>query len=280
MELQLARFDYKRYSLAKVSGLLILTSLLIGTVQVYAADTPAIVRPDPLRLEVGLGQEETLTIVLENASEVYGIDIRAHFDPSGMEISDVDPAKDGIQMKSGNFIQPDFVVFNTADNEAGSLQYVTTQVNPTPPANGKGVVISIQVKGKKLGEYPFTIYFAEIADRKGNKLPIEMKNGVIQVVPAKPNTPTPIPTPTMPSETIAPVKTPIALPEQQKITTQKGSALHTQPPEATPTQVEEQKATLRAQTLKTVAIGGVSGASILFLAAVWMYFRRNENRKH
>ena len=151
----------------------------------------ATVRLDPPNLEVGQGQVETLNIVIDNAQEVYGIDVRAKFDPSVIEVVDADPSKDGVQMIPGDFIKPDFLVRNIADNQKGTLQYVITEVNPTPPANGSGTVVSILVRGKVLGKRtPFTIDFVQIADRHGRKLPVHVQNGTVSVVTPKPPTPT------------------------------------------------------------------------------------------
>lgn len=183
-----------------------------------AQGNAALVRPDPLVLEVGQGQVEALNIVIDNAQDVYGIDVRAKFDPTIIEIADADPNQDGVQMIPGDFIKPDFLVRNTADNQKGTLQYVITQVNPTPPANGNGVVVSVLVRGKALGKRAqFTIDYVEIADRRGRKLAVRPQNGTVSVVTPKPSTPTPtlVATPTVvASETplLALASAPVATP--------------------------------------------------------------------
>ena len=78
-------------------------------------------------------------LVLADAQNAYGIDVRATFDPQVVEVVDADPAKDGIQLSPGTFPQPDFVARNVADNQAGTLRYAITQVNPTQPVSGTGV---------------------------------------------------------------------------------------------------------------------------------------------
>lgn len=159
---------------------------------IRAQGNTAIIRLDPNNLTVGQGQVEEVRLVVENGSDIYGIDVRAAFDPAVLEIVDADPAKDGVQMISGEFIKPDFVVRNEADNTAGTLQYVVTQVNPTPPANGSGVVLKIKMRGKKQeASSPFTFTFLEMANGRGLKLPIEPQSGTIQGVAPKPETATP-----------------------------------------------------------------------------------------
>jgi hypothetical protein len=141
-----------------------------------------VVRPDPLVFEVGIGQVKTLDILLENAVNVYGIDVRGQFDPQAVEMVDSDPAKDGVQMLPGSFPSPDFVVINATENITGTFQFVTTQVNPTPPANGNGIVLSLQIRGKSIGESAFVINYVETADRYGVSLPVTPQNGTIRVV--------------------------------------------------------------------------------------------------
>lgn len=159
---------------------------------ISAQGDPARVRFDPSDLQVGQGQVEEVNVIVENANDIYGIDLRAEFDPKQIEIVDTDPAKDGVQMRPGTFIKPDFLVRNEADNSAGTLQYVITQVNPTPPATGSGIVLTILVRGKKQGaSSPFTINSVQVANGKGTKLPIEPQPGTVQVVPPKPETATP-----------------------------------------------------------------------------------------
>lgn len=151
---------------------------------VASQDIRPLVRPEWPTLEVGAGQIESLRLVLENAHDVYGIDVRATFDPAVIEIVDADPDSEGVQMMPGHFPQPDFLVRNTGDNAAGTLQYVATQVNPTPPANGKGLIFSVHLRGKTLDRQSvFTVEFVDIVDREGRKLSVRSQSASIQVVP-------------------------------------------------------------------------------------------------
>ncbi len=156
-----------------------------------------VLRTDPAVLEVGKGQVETLQILLVNAQNVYGIDLQARFGPAVVEVVDADPKQDGVQMFPGDFLKPDFVVRNTADNKAGNLHYVVTQLNPTPPANGEGVILSIQFLGKAAGvKTALTFVSVQIADRRGVKPPVTAQDADLVAVPPKPPTPTPAPTST------------------------------------------------------------------------------------
>jgi len=236
--------------------------LLLGWAQpAYSQGNDAIVRMDTPTFEVGLGQVETLVIVLENAQDVYGIDVRAKFDPAYVEVVDVDPAKTGVQMTPGDFPQPDFLVRNQADNQAGTLQYVVTEVNPTLPVNGKGTVLSIQVRGKKMGPSAFTIESVEIADRLGKKLPVHGETGAIAVVTPKP------PTPTLTSAVTLATPEPEATRNPEPKNTPELAS-------PTPTPIPVPGGLMNPKTLTWVAVGAISGAVVIFAAAYWLAVRR------
>jgi hypothetical protein len=168
-----------------VLGCAVAILLVVAMVQPLSAseygDSGATIRPDPVTIELSPGQVTTVNIELENAADVYGIDVRAKFDPALIEIVDADPAQDGIQMTPGTFLKPDFVVRNTADNGVGTLQYVVTQVNPTQPATGNGVVLTLNVRGKTSGQTELKIDSVQMADRRGQSLAVQPQNGIIRV---------------------------------------------------------------------------------------------------
>ncbi len=239
-------------SICKLCAAIIL--LLLPFSRVKAQVTSATVRPDQPLLEIGLGQVEMINIVLENAEEVYGIDVRLHFDPAVVEVIDADPDREGVQIVPGKFPQPDFLVCADADNQAGAVQYVITQVNPTPPASGMGVVFSIQLRGKSPGgQSDLTIDFVEIADRHGMKLSVHPESGLLVVVPTKPPTPTPAVrrTPTAEATAVAELEADSLMPDSQAAPT--GATL-----EAVPCETG-----LSDSTLMMIAIAGFASAIIL-----------------
>ena len=176
---------YNRFHVISLVGCAVAILLMVVAAQPSSAseygDGGATIRPDPVTLEITPGQVSAINIVLENAADVYGIDVRAKFDPALIEIVDADPAQDGIQMTPGTFLKPDFVVRNTGDNGAGTLQYVVTQVNPTQPATGNGVVLTLNVRGKTPGQSELKIDSVQMADRRGQSLAVQPQNGIIRV---------------------------------------------------------------------------------------------------
>lgn len=176
--------------IALTGAALLLCIVLAAPAQ--AQNNSARVHLETETVQVGEGQVEQVNIILENAKDVYGIDLRAEFDPQVIEIADAEPDSTGVQLLKGSFVKPDFAVRNEADNTKGTLQYVVTQVNPTPAANGSGIVLSFLVRGIKRGaSSTFNINFIQIANRRGVKLPITAEDGTIEVVAPKPPTATP-----------------------------------------------------------------------------------------
>ena len=161
----------------------------IFTAPATAQTGGAILLFDPKAPEIGLDQVEKVDLILDNASDIYALDLRGSFDPRAVELVDMDLKQDGVQMVPGNFPKPDFLVRNTADNAAGTFMYVLTQVNPTPPASGKGVVLSLYFKGKINGQSSkLAVTFVESADRRGNKLPVQSAEISLKVVAPRPPT--------------------------------------------------------------------------------------------
>ena len=169
---------------------LLALALLVWGAPAAAQTGAAVLRVEPESLSLAAGQMQTVAIVIQDAAEVYGIDVRAGFDPALVEIVDADPARDGVQMTPGAFPQPDFVALNAADNAAGALRYAVTQVNPTPPANGGGTVFTFQVRGRANGVSPLRVTLVEMANRSGELLPVTTRDGAITVTGGQPPAPT------------------------------------------------------------------------------------------
>ena len=169
---------------------LLALALLVWSAPAAAQTGAAVLRVEPESLSLAAGQMQTVAIVIQDAAEVYGIDVRAGFDPALVEIVDADPARDGVQMTPGAFPQPDFVALNAADNAAGALRYAVTQVNPTPPANGGGTVFTFQVRGRANGVSPLRVTLVEMANRSGELLPVTTRDGAITVTGGQPPAPT------------------------------------------------------------------------------------------
>jgi hypothetical protein len=159
-------------------------ALAFGPAAVQAQIAPATLRVTPATIEIGEGQIETITLVLENAQGAYGIDVRGRFDPKVVEIVAAEP---NAPLRAGGFIKPDFVALNAFNNVSGTFGWAATQVNPTSPVTGTGPILSIQFRGKTRGASAAIEFTSvELADRRGNALPVTRQAGALSVVAPKP----------------------------------------------------------------------------------------------
>ena len=140
------------------------------------------VRPELPTYEIEPDSTITVPIYLENAADVYAIDVRASFDPFLVEVVDADPDQDGVQIEPGQIPQPDLVVIQDVDTQAGTIHYVMTQINPTPPAHGDGVLFIIHFRGRGTAAETFLrIDQVEMSDRSGLLLPVQWEGADLVV---------------------------------------------------------------------------------------------------
>lgn len=144
---------------------------------------PAGVGPEQDSYVIAPGSEAAIVVRLNNANEAYGIDVWASFDPSLLEVVDADPITGGIQVEVGSFPQPDFVAANRVDPAGGAIRYVITQMNPTSPATGSGILFTVRLRGRGVsGAGEFRIDQVEMSDRDGQLQPVSVSSATIEVV--------------------------------------------------------------------------------------------------
>jgi len=142
----------------------------------------AMVRSEAATYEISADSTISIPIYLEKAFDIYAIDVRASFDPALVEVVDADPRREGVQVEPGQFPQPDFVARKDVDTQAGTIHYVMTQVSPTEPANGAGVLFTIQLRGRRNGgETTLHIDQVELSNRSGDLLAVEWQDTILIV---------------------------------------------------------------------------------------------------
>jgi hypothetical protein len=119
--------------------------------------------------------DDTLDIAVEVADveDLYGIDILLEFDPQALEVVDMDPDLDGVQIQLGTFLEPGFVILNLVNNEIGRLRLAMTQLAPAEPKSGTGNLIVVRFRGKTADlSSAVTIVAATLAGPTGNLIEI------------------------------------------------------------------------------------------------------------
>lgn len=206
-----------RSSLHRVSFIIICLFLALNAPSAFAqAPAEAIVYfiPEETRLQVG----ELVEMVIEVAEVqgLYGFDLQLTFDPQILEVVDADPARDGVQVQQGDFLDIGFIARNETDNQNGRVWFVMTQLNPSEAKSGAGALIVVQFRSRQSpGETLVEIAHIQLANRDGVEIPAKVQPVRVEVTAAPENYPTQ-PAPSLPATDtplpVAPTVTSTSLP--------------------------------------------------------------------
>lgn len=113
-------------------------------------EVDTVVRIAPASATTAVGGVIKVEVWVDNVTDLYGADIQLAFDPNGFEVF-------GEQITIlSDFLQADLIVKQEVDNEAGTIWYAITQLNPAPPVDGSGVLFEFYFRAKAEGEYDLT----------------------------------------------------------------------------------------------------------------------------
>ncbi|MFW5713186.1 MAG: cohesin domain-containing protein [Brevefilum sp.] len=201
-------------------------------------------------LEVLPNAQFEVPVSIRNVEDLYAVDIIIEFDPDILVAEDADPEKDGVGLAVGTFLDPGLVLFNTVDNGSGTARLTMTQVNPSEPKSGEGVLLVLYFRALAAGESDLTITSVELSDRGGNTIPAEGVNSTIIVsseAVEQESTPIPVQNPTeaIIVPTLAPTASPTPTPTESP----------------TPTATEEPEAEQRAVSHEEISGDEGRGAS-------------------
>lgn len=127
-------------------GLMVMVLAMPATASDQGISANAIVWLDRPAGTIAVGDEITVTIRISDVQNLYGVDVTLHFTPADMTVVDANGTAPGVQITPADCPKADFVVTNAADNTAGTVEYVVTQLNPTPPFSGSCSVAHIRFK--------------------------------------------------------------------------------------------------------------------------------------
>lgn len=153
-------------------------------------------------------------IEIRGVQDLYAIDVELSFDPAILSAEDADPNTAGIQPGLGTFLDAGMTLYNEVDLQAGKVRFVMSQINPSEPKSGDGVIIVVYFKGIAEGESALTISSLTLSDRGGVEIPAEGVNSKISIsagaaAPAATSIPVQDPTAVVIIPTLAPTNTPL-----------------------------------------------------------------------
>lgn len=125
---------------------------------------------------------ETISVQVwaNDVAGLYGVDIALAFDAGVLEVVDADTARPGVQVQHGGFLSPDFVVSREADNTAGTVHYTVSQVAPSPPVDGSGVLLTVLFRARSATSASAVAFTqADLVDLDGMLLEVTPVTGSI-----------------------------------------------------------------------------------------------------
>jgi len=172
------------------------------------AQNPAVVRLDPAELTLSPGETAGLSLQIEGATGLFGLEIHLAYDPAVVQLLDADTTTPGVQLHSGNILDPEegFLVANAADNTLGQLDYALTLLAPAEAVSGDGLILTFELRAIANGTSPLDLTVI-LASADGAALPVIVEDSRV-IVAAGQMTRGASPTPPRPSST--PLTTPLS----------------------------------------------------------------------
>ena len=120
-------------------------------------------------------------VSVRDVEALYAIDIEIQFDPAVLQVEDASPNQEGVQVGLGTFLDAGLILYNQADNEEGLIRFAMTQLNPSEPKSGEGIVLVLYFVAQGEGETALEVSFAEASTRLGEAIAIEGVDGLVMV---------------------------------------------------------------------------------------------------
>jgi hypothetical protein len=168
-------FPHGHKSILSGFASLLLSIILISTGQLRAQET-AVVLLEPQPLTLNQGQTGRLFVRIEDASEIYGVQIDMTFDTNQVRVIDADETKPGLQVLSGDFLtQGDgFEAANEVNNETGLLLYAYSRLAPAEPVSGSGTLFEFEVEALQPGSIELQFDRLIVASPEGEEMPVQL----------------------------------------------------------------------------------------------------------
>lgn len=131
----------------------------------------AVLRLQPAVQQLNVGQITTVELLIENVTNLFGVEIQLQFAPSVLQVQDADPNSENVQITIGNFLAPDLLVTNEVNNTAGLVSLIFTQTSETPPATGSGVLASFQIEAVGSSDSTFMFSTVKLSNSEGQEIP-------------------------------------------------------------------------------------------------------------
>lgn len=164
-------------------------------------------------LEIPLETRVEVPVEVRGVVDLYALDLTIRFDPEILQVEDADPNQAGVQPGLATFLDAGMTLFNSVDNETGTVRFVMSQINPSEPKSGDGILLVLYFVGKQAGTSELTVEKIEFSTRFGEAIAVSGVDAEIVVSAGAPevvSTPIPVQDPTqiIVIETLMPTEIP------------------------------------------------------------------------
>lgn len=145
-------------------------------------------------LEIPLETRVEVPVEVRGVVDLYALDLTIRFDPEILQVEDADPNQAGVQPGLATFLDAGMTLFNSVDNETGTVRFVMSQINPSEPRSGDGILLVLYFVGKQAGTSELTVEKIEFSTRFGEAIAVSGVDAEIVVSAGAPEVvSTPIP---------------------------------------------------------------------------------------
>lgn len=174
-------------------NLIVMMTLLVGcqaqpTPQPTLDLPPASVEPgppgspwvhvEPAASNLKAGQSLPLSVMVDNAQDLSGVELFLAYDPAVIAVQDEDTAAAGTQVKTGSLLVADFVAFNQVEGGVAGVAFL--QLPPRQPVTGTGQLIGLTAIGLAPGTTVITLS-VKLADSAGNPISASVTHGQLTI---------------------------------------------------------------------------------------------------
>ena len=270
-------------------------SIIIGLVVVALVAVPAFAQTGA---EIGVFEDREIPlntrvevpVEIRGVTDLYAVDVELKFDPEILSVEDADPKRAGVQPGLGTLLDPGMTLYNEVDNEKGIVRFVMSQINPSEPKTGDGILLVLYFVGKKAGASQIEVKKVEFSTRYGEAIAVSGVDAKISVsVNAPEVVATAIPVQDQSQiiviETLAPTPTATAVPKPTT-TPVGGASIAPSATSVSSTEVDEEKGgSIEGSVVETSKGSGVASywwlllLPLIVIAGLVVYAQRGKPKK-
>lgn len=153
---------------------LVLAAMTLASPAAASPQADTIVRCDPSTAVGDTDHDLVVDLYVESVTNLNAVDLEITFNKDVALVVDQDGSTDGVQMQPLSppvgLLYPDFVIFNVADNLAGTAHYAATQM-AKPAADGSGPVVRLTFQPSTYGDLNIVFTRHQLSTPQGTPVP-------------------------------------------------------------------------------------------------------------